>query len=250
MRRLPLRSTTFREESDRRARAEPARRRARSSPPPSLRLRLSMAERSITVDPEKLLQLAARPEASSAADESQSALEFSINPERVGTAAAPARVGPTKTRARIYDRDALFDCSTRASLFEPRRRFLRLRPHAERERGRPDRPSTNARGTASKTGCSGSRIFRSIEDIGPAATAASLSGSRPRSLNGSPKNPVVSAINARGETDRVRRRADPAVPRACQRRVATFDAGRRHRRPSLRQGTMGDRAQSSSSRPA
>lgn len=57
---------------------------------------------AITVDPEKLLQLA--PGQSVGSDESLSALEFSINPERVGPL-LHRLVSPTKTRARIYDRD-------------------------------------------------------------------------------------------------------------------------------------------------
>ena len=58
---------------------------------------------SITIDPEKLLQLA--PGAGhGAADESRPSLEFSINPERIGPVLRRL-VSPTKTRARVYDRD-------------------------------------------------------------------------------------------------------------------------------------------------
>ncbi|HUO55699.1 MAG TPA: sensor histidine kinase [Rhodoblastus sp.] len=58
---------------------------------------------SITIDPEKLLKLA--PGQSYGLDqESESGLEFSINPDRVGPLLRRL-VSPTHTRARIYDRD-------------------------------------------------------------------------------------------------------------------------------------------------
>ena len=57
---------------------------------------------AITVDPEKLLQLA--PGQSAKPDDDASALEFSINPDRVGPVLRRL-VSPTRTRARIYDRD-------------------------------------------------------------------------------------------------------------------------------------------------
>lgn len=58
---------------------------------------------SITIDPEKLLQLAPG-ESYGGSDESRPSLEFSINPERIGPVLRRL-VSPTKTRARIYDRD-------------------------------------------------------------------------------------------------------------------------------------------------
>jgi two-component system sensor histidine kinase ChvG len=58
---------------------------------------------AITVDPEKLLKLA--PGQSYGVDEeSKPGLEFSINPDRVGPLLRRL-VSPTRTRARIYDRD-------------------------------------------------------------------------------------------------------------------------------------------------
>lgn len=58
---------------------------------------------SITIDPEKLLQL--RPGQSySGRTDNQSALDFSINPERIGPVLRRI-VSPTGTRARVYDRD-------------------------------------------------------------------------------------------------------------------------------------------------
>ena len=58
---------------------------------------------AITIDPEKLLKLA--PGQSYGVDEETTpGLEFSINPDRVGPLLR-RRVSPTRTRARIYDRD-------------------------------------------------------------------------------------------------------------------------------------------------
>jgi len=58
---------------------------------------------SITVDPERLLELQAG-ESYGPGEENYSALEFPINPERVAPVLRRL-VGPTRTRARIYDRD-------------------------------------------------------------------------------------------------------------------------------------------------
>jgi two-component system sensor histidine kinase ChvG len=60
---------------------------------------------TITIDPEKLLQLAPSENATPAPSEEDS-IEFSINPERVGPL-LHRLVTPTRTRARIYDRDGL-----------------------------------------------------------------------------------------------------------------------------------------------
>jgi two-component system sensor histidine kinase ChvG len=57
---------------------------------------------AITIDPEKLLKLA--PGESASPGEGQLALEFSLNPERVGPLLRRL-VSPTRLRARIYDRD-------------------------------------------------------------------------------------------------------------------------------------------------
>jgi two-component system sensor histidine kinase ChvG len=57
---------------------------------------------ALAIDPEKLLQLA--PGQSYARDETEPGLEFSINPERIGPVLRRL-VSPTRTRARIYDRE-------------------------------------------------------------------------------------------------------------------------------------------------
>ena len=58
---------------------------------------------AITIDPEKLLQLAPG-ESYGAEGDADPSLEFSINPERVGPVLRRL-VSPTRTRARIYDHD-------------------------------------------------------------------------------------------------------------------------------------------------
>jgi len=58
---------------------------------------------AITIDPEKLLRLAPG-ESYSLAEGSQPSMEFSLNPERIGPLLRRL-VSPTRTRARIYDRD-------------------------------------------------------------------------------------------------------------------------------------------------
>jgi two-component system, OmpR family, sensor histidine kinase ChvG len=58
---------------------------------------------SIAIDPEKLLQLTPG-ESLALGDETSPSLEFSINPERVGPV-LQRLASPTRTRARIYDRD-------------------------------------------------------------------------------------------------------------------------------------------------
>src|SRR5581483_1673881 len=66
---------------------------------------------SITIDPDKLLELQAG-ESYGPSDESNSSIEFPINPERVAPVLRRL-VSPTKTRARIYDRDGVLILDSR-----------------------------------------------------------------------------------------------------------------------------------------
>ena len=66
---------------------------------------------SITIDPERLLELQAG-ESFGPSDESLSGIEFPINPERVAPVLRRL-VSPTKTRARIYDRDGVLILDSR-----------------------------------------------------------------------------------------------------------------------------------------
>ena len=66
---------------------------------------------SITIDPERLLELQAG-ESYGPSDESLYGIEFPINPERVAPVLRRL-VSPTKTRARIYDRDGVLILDSR-----------------------------------------------------------------------------------------------------------------------------------------
>lgn len=66
---------------------------------------------TITVDPERLLQLQAGESVSAGAD-SLETLDFPINPERVGPVLRRL-ISPTKTRARIYDPDGILILDSR-----------------------------------------------------------------------------------------------------------------------------------------
>jgi two-component system sensor histidine kinase ChvG len=66
---------------------------------------------TITIDPERLLELQAG-ESYGPSDDSLSGLEFPINPERVAPVLRRL-VSPTKTRARIYDRDGVLILDSR-----------------------------------------------------------------------------------------------------------------------------------------
>ena len=77
---------------------------------------------AITIDPEKLLQLAPG-ESYGAPGETDPLLEFSINPERVGPVLRRL-VSPTRTRARIYDREGYLLLDSRS--LSPRSNILRF----------------------------------------------------------------------------------------------------------------------------
>jgi len=67
---------------------------------------------TITIDPDRLLELQAG-ESYGPSDEGLSGLEFPINPERVAPVLRRL-VSPTKTRARIYDRDGVLILDSRS----------------------------------------------------------------------------------------------------------------------------------------
>ena len=66
---------------------------------------------AITIDPERLLELQAG-ESYGPTDEALSGIEFPINPERVAPVLRRL-ISPTKTRARIYDRDGVLIIDSR-----------------------------------------------------------------------------------------------------------------------------------------
>jgi two-component system, OmpR family, sensor histidine kinase ChvG len=67
---------------------------------------------NITLDPEKLLQLAPG-QSYGPNEDTEPSLEFSINPERIGPV-LHRLVSPTRTRARLYDRDGYLVLDSRA----------------------------------------------------------------------------------------------------------------------------------------
>jgi two-component system sensor histidine kinase ChvG len=67
---------------------------------------------SITIDPDRLLELQAG-ESYGPSDEALSGIEFPINPERVAPLLRRL-ISPTKTRARIYDRDGVLIIDSRS----------------------------------------------------------------------------------------------------------------------------------------
>lgn len=89
---------------------------------------------TITLDPDKLLQLQPG-ESYGGREDNESALDFAINPERIGPVLRRL-VTPTKTRARIYDRDgyllvdslSLTDRSTILSFDLPAPQLQRRKP--------------------------------------------------------------------------------------------------------------------------
>ncbi|MBV8849822.1 MAG: sensor histidine kinase [Methylobacteriaceae bacterium] len=72
---------------------------------------------AITIDPERLLQLAPG-QSYDVAEEARPSFEFSINPERVGPLLRRL-VSPTRTRARIYDRDGYLLIDSRSFAGSP-----------------------------------------------------------------------------------------------------------------------------------
>ncbi|MGO9136010.1 MAG: stimulus-sensing domain-containing protein [Methylovirgula sp.] len=142
---------------------------------------------SITIDPEKLLQLAP----GESADESRPSLEFSINPERIGPVLRRL-VSPTKTRARIYDRDGYLLLDSRA--LTDRANILRYDlPSA----AQPEEASTFLdRAWNAIKGYFGYSNLPLYEDIGVANGKAYPEVSR--ALGGTAKSIV--RVNVKGET--------------------------------------------------
>ena len=108
---------------------------------------------SITIDPDRLLELQAG-ESYGPSDEALSGLEFPINPERVAPVLRRL-VSPTKTRARIYDRDGVLILDSR-NLYG-RGDVLRF-----------DLPPP----TAEKPGSDGARLHRLAPVVRPRRSAA------------------------------------------------------------------------------
>jgi two-component system sensor histidine kinase ChvG len=144
---------------------------------------------AITIDPERLLQLAPG-QSYDVAEEARPSFEFSINPERVGPLLRRL-VSPTRTRARIYDRDGYLLIDSRS--ITSRSTILRSdlpAPNQEESQSWLDRFWVTLRGHF------GRRDLPIYEDIGTAngraypEVSAALAGG---------ENPVV-RMNTQGET--------------------------------------------------
>ena len=168
---------------------------------------------TITIDPEKLLQLAPGQSSGAGAERRRRSLEFSINPERVGPVLRRL-VTPTRTRARIFDqrRPLLLDSRPSAA-----RRDHPLRSSRRDERARPRRALLGRRSQR----CSGGAktAHPTIVDRQCASSFPEVAGA----LQGSTQS--RRAGQRRGRDDRLRRRADPAhdgrrAARFCSRRKA------------------------------
>jgi len=145
---------------------------------------------AITIDPEKLLQLAPG-ETFSGSSDGDSTLEFSINPERVGPVLRRL-VTPTRTRAQIYDREGYLLIDSRS--LTSRSNILRFDlPNGGTEEARGtwyERVWTRLRGWFGSVG------VPVYEDIGVANGRAYPEVDN--ALNGSPSSIV--RVNTRGET--------------------------------------------------
>ena len=144
---------------------------------------------SITLDPEKLLQLVPG-ENYGPSDESRPSLEFSINPERIGPVLRRL-VSPTRTRARIYDRDGYLLLDSR-SLTDRADILHHDLPATPGE----DSPSLIERTWNAVKGRFGRTDLPLYEDIGGANGRAYPEVGR--ALDGSAQSVV--RVNAKGET--------------------------------------------------
>jgi two-component system sensor histidine kinase ChvG len=144
---------------------------------------------AITIDPERLLQLAPG-QSYDVAEEARPSFEFSINPERVGPLLRRL-VSPTRTRARIYDRDGYLLIDSRS--ITSRSTILRSDlPAPSQEDAQPwlDRIWNSVRGHF------GRRELPIYEDIG---TANGRGYPEVSAALGGGEDSVV-RINAQGET--------------------------------------------------
>ena len=145
---------------------------------------------AITIDPEKLLQLAPG-ESYGPLDDPDASLEFSINPERVGPVLRRL-VSPTRTRARIYDHDGYLLIDSQALI--ARSNVLRFDlPARGQEDGSPtlvERTWNVLRGRFGPTGAP------TTDDIG--AGNGRVFAEVRQALAGT--SSTVVRVNARGET--------------------------------------------------
>jgi len=145
---------------------------------------------AITIDPEKLLQLAPG-QSYGLGQESEPSLEFSINPERVGPVLRRL-VSPTHTRARVYDRDGSLLIDSRALVY--RSDILRFNlPSAGKTHDLPSLIGRYWREFKAKLGSTSLPIYR---DIG--ARNGKTYPEIASALRGAPESVV--SVNSKDET--------------------------------------------------
>jgi two-component system sensor histidine kinase ChvG len=142
---------------------------------------------SIAIDPEKLLHLAPG-QSYGPSDETQPSLEFSINPERVGPL-LHRLVSPTRTRARVFDRDGYMLLDSRSLTS----RSTILRSDLPPAVAKPNLFDRSWDALKSRFGSSGSTAE---EDLGQGDGRAYPEVAR--ALSGGAESVV--RVNARGET--------------------------------------------------
>ena len=171
---------------------------------------------AITIDPDRLLDL--KPgETYGATDDALSGLDFPINPERVAPVLRRL-ISPTKTRARIYDRDGVLILDSR-NLLRPRRRAaLRTAAAVAEKPGIAERTMIAIRTWLNRGDLPLYRELGPENGNGYQEVAQALDGAK--SQHGADQRP------RRG--DRLGRGAGAALPRGAWRADAV-DAGRRHR---------------------
>ena len=144
---------------------------------------------AITVDPEKLLKLAPG-QSYGPSDDGDPSLEFSINPERTGPVLRRL-VSPTRTRARVYDRDGYLLVDTQS--LSTRSDILRFDlPAAQPE----EAPTMIERTWNMLRGRFGPTMTGVVDDVG--AGNGRAFGEVRDALNGAPSSVV--RVNAKGET--------------------------------------------------
>jgi hypothetical protein len=178
---------------------------------------------AILIDPDKLLELQAGESIVPNADRFDS-LDFPINPERVAPVLRRL-ISPTRTRARIYDRDANLLLDSRHLYSGGQVLRYDLPPVGEGETGIVDRIDKIisyifrrrdlSRFTPSSPAVQRHRLYRS--------DAVALAGGRSQ----------IVRITTAGRDDRFGRRADPALSRRTW-RAAIVDPGRRYRQDRAR----------------
>ena len=172
---------------------------------------------AITIDPDQLLQMQAG-ETYGPATTSTPALEFSINPERVAPLLRRL-VTPTRTRARIYDRDGSLLLDSPLAL--SRGDILRFDLPPVDERGA--RPSSSASGTDLRSAVPTAATCRSTRR----SARRTARPCRRCSRRFAGARASDRARQCAGRDHRLGRGADPALPRrcaascCCRRRAAT-----------------------------